>query len=122
MSEIKITAERAEEIYMAMIEKAKKGLAIKPCPCCGNSNLHIGPMSAMSMGIRCRAYNDKGKIDGCGLELYVSYPEYWNSKTNIDMALLRRAIKKWNRRVDFKKVERHKVINAAMEKLSSVRR
>ena len=42
MSEVKMTAERAEEIYMAMIEEAKKGLAIKPCPCCGNTNLHIG--------------------------------------------------------------------------------
>lgn len=97
---VKAIGDEAINYHLEVIKEATKGVNVKPCPCCGNTNLHIGPISAMSMGIRCRAYNDEGKIEGCDLEMTVGYPEYWNSKTNVDVATLRKAIIKWNRRIE----------------------
>ena len=79
---------------MAIVKEATKGIIVKPCPCCGNTNLNVGPTSAMSMGVKCWCYGG-----GCGLELSVEYPEYWNSKKNVEVEMLKKAIKKWNKRV-----------------------
>lgn len=41
-----------------------KTLPLKPCPCCGGTDLWVGVMSATSQGVQCRA-------DGCRLSLSV---------------------------------------------------
>lgn len=94
-----------------------------PCPCCGNTDLYTGHLSASRMGVQCLPKDDvairqltqllrKIKPDqipeGCGLSLGVEisdypddFPEELTGRAavqKLEQLTLEEAIRRWNRR------------------------
>lgn len=70
-----------------------------PCPCCGSTQLTIGPTDAQGFGVQCQA---------CGLRMRRSLPDRWPPGTRrlpieeriayVNALLTNRAIQAWNKR------------------------
>jgi hypothetical protein len=85
---------------------------VKPCPCCGNSDLDVGIQGSLLFGVRCMTMDKEGNLGGCRLrivrEIPDEYPEeLWNDnrtpKQNLrelERWTLEKAIRAWNRRVN----------------------
>lgn len=75
---------------------------VKPCPCCGNTDLYTACLGAMRFGVKCLSFDDKGNISGCGLEMGKTIPDRRpkGCKTLKDTEnwTLRQAIAAWNKR------------------------
>lgn len=71
----------------------------KPCPCCGNSALYIGPMTGLTFGVQCRDHKTR---KGCGLKMERQCPDRrprsCKTMLDVDKYTLRKAIEAWNRR------------------------
>lgn len=96
-----------------------------PCPCCGNTNLYVGP-EGDSMGIQCTRgveddivrwmvrlkempVDEALKLEGCGLKLFVPLPDDYPDDFPEDLVgmdavnklremTLEVAIHRWNQR------------------------
>lgn len=89
---------------LAHIKPAIKPL---PCPCCGGTNLYLGPMSAMHYGIMCwRGIHgtNKDKLK-CGISVRVELPYLLPKGTRTKPPAqvgaeqaLTKAVRIWNRR------------------------
>ena len=102
----------------------------RPCPCCGNKNLYVGPTSFDNMGVKCMAGAedfvicalirskqmdveelDRPDMKGCGLELSVPLPNEYpdtllkglvgrDALDKLRDLTLEEAIRRWNRRFE----------------------
>jgi len=73
-------------------------MKLKPCPCCGNTNLFVGCETSSSMAVVCWSYEG-----GCGLRMYVNWMDRIgkSKKTfkQLQHEALREAVRRWNKRV-----------------------
>lgn len=85
-----------------MVDKYNiKQVAVKNCPCCGNTDLHVGPRSCSSYGVECCR---------CRLEMARNIPYRWppgvglkhasgdRNIRRLEVWTLLKAVAAWNRR------------------------